>query len=84
MFSEGRLILGLAPAFLDCSGTLFLSTRVLYLNFLVIIFLHQRDILFYLVYVHSDIRYKNCKIFKDVLFFINFDGPVASFHINLI
>ena len=46
--------------------------------FLVIKCLHQRDILFSLVHVHSDIGYKNYKIVRDVSFFINLDVPVAS------
>ena len=46
------------PYFLYGSGTLILSTRVPHPHFLVIKFLHQRDILFSMVHVHSDIGYK--------------------------
>ena len=46
---------------------------------LVIKWLHHRDILLSLVYVHSDIRYKIYKIVKDVLFLINLERTCFLF-----
>ena len=37
-----------------------------------------------MVHFHSDISYKHYKIFKYVIFYINFDVPFDSFHVNLI
>ena len=53
------------------SGTLILLTRVLHPHFLVVQFLHQRDILFCLVHVHRDISYKITKLSR-MLFFYQF------------
>ena len=41
--------------------------------FLVLNFLHQRDIIFSMVLVYGDIRYKEYRIVKDVSFLINLD-----------
>ena len=84
LFSEGIFTPGLAPAFLK---------RVQHPGFvgpgpapafLVIKFLHQRDILFSLVHVHSDIGYKHYKIVRDILFYSMQIYPLLICTINLI
>ena len=60
------------------SGTLILSTRIMYPLFSVMKYLHQRYTLFSMVHVHIYIRYKIKK--SRILFFINLDVPVATFH----
>ena len=65
------------PHFSYGSSTLVLSTWVPHPHFLAMKFLHQKEILLSLVHFHSDIRYKNYEIFKDVSF-INLDVTAAS------
>ena len=68
------------PLFLYGSDTLVLLTQVPHLHYAVIEFPHQRDNLFSLVPLQSDIKFKNYKIVKDVSFLINIDVPGVSLH----
>ena len=79
LFSEGGFNLGTATAFFVQVWHPVLVDPGTAPAFFVIKFLHQRDIHFSLVHVHSNMRYK-IKMFSGIYFFINLDVPIASLH----